>query len=155
MRNKLPWTITPLLALVSQASLAEYEASLGLSLPEDYKTFLISCNGGIPFPHQLDIPNTKHAVLLDVLYGIKDERTPGDLVYELQHHQPDLPEGFLPIGHDPGGSPFLMGTTGQYRGRVYFWDRTWFFKESSSSENTYWLADGFIELLNSLYESED
>jgi len=89
-----------------------------------------------------------------VLYGIKEKRMSGDLAYELHRHRSDLPEGFLPIGHDPGGSPFLFATTGEHRGRVFFWDRTWFFKDSSATGNTYWLADSFPALLDSLYDAE-
>jgi hypothetical protein len=145
----------PFFPVVVPAQLDAQEAALGISFPDDYKQFLLSHNGGYPTPQQLDIPKTGHSVLLDVLYGIGEDRVPGDLVYEFRRHLDDLPEGFIPIGHDPGACYFLMGTTGKYRGRVYFWDRTWFFKESSEKGNTYWLSDSFTGFLNSLYEAED
>lgn len=154
MSNQRPYSITPDpdFPPTSRRTIGECEKELGVKFPDDYKQFLRTHNGGTPSPQQLDIPNTKHAVLLDFLYGILGGTESGDLVYEYQVHKRDLPPGFIPIGHDPGGSPFLLATTGEHRGKVYFWDRTHFFKESSASENTYWLADSFTDLLNSLYE---
>jgi hypothetical protein len=155
MSDAQSWAITPEFDPVFPDELEEYERSIGLLLPEDYRQFLLAHNGGILCPDQLDIPDTDHAVIVDFLYGVSKTRIPGDLAYELEQHRGDLPEGFLPIGHDPGGSPFLLATSGEHRGRVFFWDRTWFFKDSSATGNTYWLADNFPALLDSLYEAEE
>jgi hypothetical protein len=154
MSGQKSWTIQSTLPAVSAEELEAYESAMGVSLPEEYKRFLLSHNGGRPSPQQVDIPNTEHSVLLFLLYGIKEKRIPGDLAHELQRRRSDLPAGFIPIGHDPGGSPFLLATTGEHRGRVFFWDRTWFFKDSSATGNTYWIADSFPALLDSLYEAE-
>jgi hypothetical protein len=155
MSSEKAWTIQSSSTPVAAAALNAYEAALGITFPDEYRQFLLSFNGGRPAPQQVDIPNTDHSVLVFVLYGIKEKRTAGDLAYELHRHRADLPEGYLPIGHDPGGSPFLLATAGENRGRVFFWDRTWFFEDSAAGGNTYWLADSLPALLDSLYEADD
>ena len=123
---------------VSAANLNSFEVRAGMVLPDDYKTFLLSSNGGKVSPNEIDVPG-QEAVLVDLLYGICEKRKPGDLEYEIARLSDTLTKAFLPIGHDPGGNSFLLGLEGTQSGRVYYWDSSLFFEESSEEQNTYLL----------------
>ncbi len=131
--------------------IAAFEQRTGLRLPDDYKQFLLTTNGGTPNPKQFTVPGCGDA-LADYLYGLTDPTTPCDLDYELAQAQEigPLPVGFLPIGHDPGGNTFLLATVGDDRGRVFFWDRGDFWRTATA--NTFPVAASFTEFLNSLSE---
>ncbi len=136
---------------IDKEMIEAYELRVGINLPEDFRAFLLSSNGGIPTPQQADIPNTQYSVLVDYLYGIGDSRQPGDLEYEAVEIEEDLLEGMIVIGHDPGGNLFLLATKGRDRGAVYFWDLGGLYLSEDDSGNTFRLADSFSNLLERLY----
>lgn len=138
---------------IDKSTIDGYESRTGISLPVEYRKFLLLYNGGIPTPQQADIPKTKHSVLVDYLYGILPKRSRCDLEYEAERMSEHLPSGFIVIGHDPGGNAYLLATKGKERGRVYFWDKRGLLSKSEGG-NTFWLADSISSLLDSLYEAE-
>jgi hypothetical protein len=154
MSDRDPWSINQSLPPISESDLIECETKLGVSFPEDYKQFLLTYNGGIPYPQRVKIPNTNHTVLLDFFYGIMKVPDCRDLTYAYRISKDDLPEGVIPIGHDPGGNPFFLWTVGDQRGYVYFWDRRSFFSESIDSTDVYYLAESFTSLLASLCDTD-
>ena len=131
-----------------------YEVRAGSSLPTEYRDFLLHCNGGVPSPQQVDIPKTPHSVLIGYLYGILPNRSRGDLEYETDRMSENLPDGFIAIGHDPGGNSFLLATQGEGRGRVYFWDKRGLLSIKEGSGNTFWLADNISDLIQSVYAAK-
>lgn len=140
---------------ISKKEIDDYEQRTGIDLPAEYKRFLLSTNGMVPSPDQLQIPNTEHAVLVGILYGIRQERVMGDIEYVTKLHEDDLPDGFIAIGHDPGGNSFLLGTKKATRGKVYFWDKRGLLKARKKKGNTYWLGDSIDDVLDALYEPVD
>ena len=102
---------------------------------------------------QLNIPDTKHAVLVDYLYGILPSRVPGDLEFETARMSEYLPSGFIVIGHDPGGNAFLLATRGKRRGSIYFWDKRGLISDGTNGGNTYRIASNTASFLRSLYAS--
>jgi hypothetical protein len=138
---------------VDDAIISAFQLRTGIRLPEDYKKFLLASNGGVPTPQQFDIPKTKHSVLVDYFYGILPKREPCDLEYETNRMAEHLPQGVVLIGHDPGGNGYLLATTGESRGSVYFWDKRGLLVNAESG-NTFLLADGISKLLDSLYEPD-
>jgi hypothetical protein len=88
------------------------------------------------------------------LYGILPKRTRGDVEYETEKMSEYLPEGFIVIGHDPGGNGFLLATEGDNRGRVYFWDKGGLLSSTETAGNTFWLADSMSLFLNSVVADE-
>src|SRR6266568_876623 len=109
---------------VSAQEVEALERRLGIQLPEDYRRFLCTTNGGIPEPNSFTIPERGDA-LLGILYGLGVERVAADLEFEQQEATlwDPLPPGFISIGHDPGGNSILMATLGDNAGRIFFWDR--------------------------------
>lgn len=122
-----------------------------MSLPDSYNQFLLSWNGGYPVPNLLAVPNCGET-LIAFLYGMGEEGQAGDLLSEQEQARDfeQLPEGWLRIGHDPGGNSLLLCTVGPLCGQVYYWDSAYFFEPSSDEGNTYWIADSIQALLASL-----
>lgn len=140
---------------LSASAMSAAEKRLGVKLPADYKKFLRTTNGGCPEPNCFRIPEREEA-LLGILYGIADNRTDGDLEYEQQEvtQWDPLPDGFIAIGHDPGGNAILMATLGADAGRVYFWDRVGLWVREDR-RNLFLVAESFTAFLESLREFDE
>ncbi len=138
-------------APITAKKLAAFERRTGLRLPQDYQQFLLATNGGSPSPDRFHVPSCGDACA-GFLYGLSTPTTPCDLDYELAQAQlyDPLPEGFLPIGHDPGGNTLLLATCGEYSGQIFFWDRGGLWRRDN--QNTFFVAASFTEFLNSLSE---
>jgi hypothetical protein len=136
-------------APITSKKLADFEQRTRLCLPQDYQHFLLGTNGGIPSPNSFLVPECGEAIA-DILYGLSNPTAPCDLDYELAQSQlyDPLPEGFLPIGRDPGGNTLLLATCGEYEGQVFFWDRGGLWRRDG--QNTFFVASSFTEFLNSL-----
>jgi hypothetical protein len=128
------------------------ENRLGVKLPADYKQFLQTTNGGSPHPDCFVVPERGES-LIAILYGVRDERIPGDLEYEheLVTLWEPLPAGFVAIGDNPGGCPLLMATLGDDAGRLFFWDRKGFWVRDDG-RNLFLVASSFNSFLKSLRE---
>jgi hypothetical protein len=137
---------------VSARKVTTFERRFGINLPADYKQFLRSTNGGIPAPNCFRVPDRGDA-LAGWLYGIRDERTDGDLEWEQGQATlwDPLPDGFIAIGEDPGGNRLLLATLGEDAGRVFFWDRVGFWIREDG-HNTFPVAASFTEFVQSFRE---
>jgi hypothetical protein len=105
----------------ASTSIDAVEKRLGVIFPEDYRCFLLETIGGIPDPNCFTVPDRGDA-LVGILYGVRLDRTAGDLEYE-QHEvscNNSLPEGMIAIGHDPGGNLLLMQTGASTGGHILF-----------------------------------
>jgi hypothetical protein len=147
-------TFTRSYPAVSEADVQRYEERLGVQFPDDYRSFLLVTNGGMPAPHHFVVPDENHVLYVSFLYAIKNEHAISDLVYELEdlasRMTGKLPDGFIVIGRDPGDSNFLLGTRGDHAGQVWFWDTERQVRGTNPTANTYWLADSFADFLNGL-----
>lgn len=135
---------------VAPEDVVHFEARTGISLPEDYRTFLLRFNGGRPVPDAFDIPDRATRVRLDVLLGINPDNAAVDIEQELNDLEGRLPEGFIPIGRDPGGCPLLLCTLGEERGKLYYWDMDYILDATDEEGNTYEIAEGIHEFLEGL-----
>jgi hypothetical protein len=127
------------------------EARLGVTLPSDYKTFLLETNGLNPEPYLCFAVPEREEVMLGCLYGLKPNRTRCDLEHqqELISQWSPLPAGYVAIGDDPGGNALLLATSGEDAGRVFFWDRVGFWVREDG-RNTFPVADSFTAFIESL-----
>lgn len=133
MDNKPPLT---------SGALTELEQKIDYRLPEDYRSFLVSHNGGQPENQLLRVPDCHADVLIDHFLGIG--RPYADIQWWLNELKDDLKDDFLPIGFDPGDNALLMDKS---NGKIYYWDSARFFPTSTDEENAFWVADSFSELL--------
>jgi hypothetical protein len=138
---------------LSDKDLVDVEQQLGITLPLDYKGFLLAHNGGQPHPNRFPIAGNSsdtHA-LLGLLFGICKDKW-GNLVDQVRESRDRMPPEFIPIGLDPGGNLILLAVSGPNKDKVYFWTHE---EEADEGEpptydNLYFIANSFTEMLDSL-----
>ena len=139
------------------------EQRIGHPLPDDYRKFLIACNGGFVggslWYKGVDPEGDEIEAGLHHIAGFREEpylsingaidnlggRIPSDLLY---------------IHDDPFGNAILIGLTGDQKGRIYFWDHE---EEAwdddldfgdDDSDGLLLLANSFTEYVAGLTENE-
>jgi hypothetical protein len=104
---------------------ARFEALIGHALPDDYRSFLIRCNGGFgggrfwfrgknPEGRQVEAGVAR-------IGGLRDEPH-FSLLWNRDCYAGRIPAALIWIHDDPFGNAICLGVAGEYRGRVYFWD---------------------------------
>jgi hypothetical protein len=150
---------------------AGFEAQLGHTLPDDYRRFLLECNGGAPEGQVFVLGS----LVLPELLGLRaelgksvefDDVNPEDL-WELDLEEAQRlywKEGWgsgelIVIGWERFGGCFCLGIEGGYRGKVYFLDPYQKAKkgdpEAKKGDPAFWwrrrmLAASFTEFLAGL-----
>jgi hypothetical protein len=111
----------------SEDALAEFEARLGVSLPNGYRAFLRERNGGYLEDNFLP-PDADASARYLYSAGPNQHEHIGDLESALHSlYLPDvdvdyrLRTGMLPIGEDDGGNQVCLKVAGEDRGSVWFW----------------------------------
>jgi len=133
---------------LTAARLAQFEETLGFSLPADYREFLLRRNGGKFQGSVVKVTGLDAKVALDEFFGLDlDER----LNLELWNYQYSYkkPAGSLVIGADPGGGMVLLGLDPGWSG-VYYWDYSQWFEKSTPEHNIYLMAESFTKLMEAL-----
>jgi hypothetical protein len=134
-------------ALTSE-ELDAFEGRHNVSLPKDYRNFMLTYNGGMitPLAH---FSFSGQDYCLQSLYSLNDnfpyelDRMCVSLNWEMAY---DL--GHLKFGRDPGGSEFFIATRGPDRGAIHFVDR-----EEALGLGVVRIADSFKELILGLVPS--
>jgi SMI1 / KNR4 family (SUKH-1) len=131
------------------------EARTSITLPADYRAFLLATNGGKPDPGDFFVPcwggefSQVHR-----FFGIHDGPS-GNLEEWIVRYRDRLPESFIPIGLDPGGNLLLIGVAHDFTGHVYFWDHEDELDDDGLSRkdmsNTFFLASSIAEFVASLF----
>lgn len=142
---------------------AAFEKRIGCPLPEDYRRFLVACNGGWaggslwftgPTPEGQTVDAGVHHI-----GGFRDERY---LSLEDRRRVYDgrIPKALIWVMGDPLGNAICLGVKGPARGRLYFWDHEcepdeeWD-GEIESAGNLQLLADSFTEFVIGLRPTEN
>lgn len=89
----------------------ELEERLGARLPEPYRAYLATQDGGA-----LEGYNN-HGI--EIILGIGEVPQWSSLWYLLGQEAEFLPPGYIPVGSDAGGGLFLLDVTGPDRGSVW------------------------------------
>lgn len=148
-------TFTRSLRPVNSASVHTEERELAVVFSDDYRAFLLAVNGGVPTPSEFTLaepgrPGERAGI--DFLFGVAAKRQATDLRYEqekLTRRVDSLPAGFVIIGHDGGGAPSFISTTGERAGGVYCFDPDGFL-DLGGSPKLYLAARSFVDLLSRL-----
>lgn len=156
MNIKLKKTGPPL----SERELQEFEEEMGYKLPEAYRSFLLAHNGGRPEPEFFIVPDWQYRESLVNEFKSIVPDGEGFGVRQIMEMKGDIfPEGFIPIGRDPGGNMILMSLMGESRENIYFWDHENTpddrLQNLSEYSNMYFLAGSFEEFVNSLKKEDE
>ena len=130
---------------------------IGARLPEDYREFLKTYNG-VQFKTVVcyrcleTLYPGKNAMegIVDWLYGLLGRENSRDLVYALDCFKQDMPKGCLPIGENIFGDQICIGTLGEQRGEIHFWDHDLDASDGTMA-NLPLIARTFDEFVNSFY----
>lgn len=137
----------PVLKGTSETALASLETRLHITLPADYRSFLLEHNGGRPVPPSTCmVCDVNEAVLVDMLFGLDNGEPDLDIRTWTERYGPDeVPPGMLVIGV-VGDLRFVLGVCSSRPG-VYCWDRM---GELGVEGTLYPIAATFQEFLASL-----
>ncbi len=131
------------------------EKKLGIILPLEYKAFLESYNGGYPVPDVFDIPKINDSSIVDRFFGI-DLNQYSNLETFIENYRNKIPKYFIPIARDPGGNLIVICLIGDQYGAIFFWDHEFETdNEKPDMSNLFFIAGGFGEFIENLYENED
>lgn len=144
MQNRKVDLVGPTL---SEADVLGFERQYQIKLPDDYRQFMLTYNGG--FITGTQWPNSEQGIVQvtwrqssrakmkpDAVFAGSMPKLKGDesdfdsVSYDIaalsRIPEPGtLPKGLIPIGRDPGGLFFLLMTVGPERSSVFLWDRTY------------------------------
>ncbi len=121
-----------------------FEKNSNISLPNDYKEFILLNNGGVPEENLFK--GTNFEARIADFYSIKYGRFPMENLLEMLHSEESLPKHFYPFGSNLGGSDYVFSIKEEDYGVVYFYHY--------DGSPPYKLADSFKEFIDSL-EKED
>lgn len=106
----------------TESQIKAFEKKIGCELPEEYRSFLMTVNGGQPNPDCVRVPGVEgfDNVGVGVLFHLQPAKPgPDELSYETERVTGLIPEGHLPIG---GSSDlFTLSLRPKSFGCVYWW----------------------------------
>lgn len=140
----------------------------GSELPEDYKEFLLTNNGGEPSQDcdTFEIKNysSNHESGFDsvrMFYGICDENQSVMYTYDIFNKMKirynRVPHELLPIANDSFGNEVCLCVKGKNYGKIFFWDHDNEAMAQSQSRKPWWnniyeVARSFTEFTKSLHK---
>ena len=104
------------------STIDKLEKEIGFELPQEYRRFLGTQNGGQPSPRFIEIPSIEWIEDVEVrfLFGLYSKSIPGQsLSWAIKEGGKILPKGHLPIAY---GSDWFTLSLKRKPGCVYFWD---------------------------------
>lgn len=127
----------------------------GFGLPNDYKKFLLSYNGGIPENASFNFKGSEDGSAIDSFYGFV--RGSDNILNVARDVGDRYPSTMLPIADDVYGNRILITVKGSDRGKIYFWDHEMesYEGEEPDHSNLTLIANSFDEFFNSLHELGD
>ncbi|PFG12305.1 SMI1/KNR4 family protein [Bacillus sp. es.036] len=128
----------------------KFENENNLKLPKEYIEFLLEHNGGFPQESGFKISEVEGESLVNKFYGIGNMKS--NLGKVLEVLEGEIPAGFISIANDPAGNEILIGISGDYLEKVYFWMHD--VEPEEEMDNMFILADSFSEFLDNLYDSD-
>ena len=138
-------------------SIKKLEFDIGSSLPDDYKDFLISYDGGLPEPAAFDIPRENNSSIVKEFFGLDTPLLTASIEYNRRMYENRIPKKFLVIGCDVFGNRIILGIKNDNYGEIFFWDHENEADEDNVEEyyeNIYLISKNFSDFLNSLRNPE-
>lgn len=133
--------------------LAAFERLIAGVLPEDYRAFLKSENGGRPEPAGFQFKardGRKEESSVHYFYALHEGRI-GNLEKHFATFRGRIPPDYLAIATDPFGNGILLRIAARNPGKIYFWDHEKEGEEDMPTlKNMSLVANSFTEFVDSL-----
>lgn len=140
----------------TEKDVVRFESLIKARLPEDYRSFLLTHNGGEPTPEVFFINESQGDDILGKFYGLYKEPQYSSLSWCFETNRGRMPSNIIPIGTDPGGNQVCLSVSGSDYGAIYFWDHEEVNNEEGPNyDNLYLLAPNFTAFLNGLTPNID
>ena len=146
-------TVTGALSPVTAEDIRDLQSHTGVTLPDDYREFLLKHNGGTPHPDGFRSKDEKLSSFVTRFAPISDDdqyNLQGEIEGITEYRY--IPRDMIPIGIDPVTNRIVLVVSGPDTGRVFYW--AWDEEpETPTCSRKYMrlLADSFDEFLASLY----
>ncbi|MBC9929753.1 SMI1/KNR4 family protein [Chitinophaga qingshengii] len=137
----------------SKESVSALEKRYKTKLPQDYKAFLTTSNGAIINNAYLYVRDLKEYMLMGNFFGTGIDKPFADIVKINEEYNDDIPESSLLIGSDAGSGLLLLVNDGENDG-IWYYDHTYFFKQSTDELNTYFICETFTAFMEMLKETK-
>lgn len=137
------------------AKVATLETQLGSALPEPYRNFLVSTDGGAPYPLIFEDPRDPADP-----YRFLDRFNSTDFIARAMSgeiYSGGEPKGYVIIGEDPGGLVVVLSLQPADLGAVYIWESStapWGTGENTAAALIP-LAPDFASFVQALYDTPD
>lgn len=137
---------------IAEIDIQRLEQRHGMTLPGDYRAFLLLRNGGRPERDLFFAPESKSnpVARINFFLSIGDPDDSYDLDSTLDAVADRIEKGFLPIAVTWRGNYICLGVEGDCAGRILFWDG-----HVLKGENVYPVAKSFTEFINGLFRDEN
>jgi len=141
---------------VDEEELLGVERRTGVTIPPEYREFILSHNGGSPVPADFLIYDRDGKVVdedtVQGFYGVKTGVTYNDIERTYGMFLGRMPSTLLPIAEDPGGNQICICVSGEDIGKMFFWDHEKEVEEGETPtyDNVSFLANSLHEFLDAL-----
>ena len=126
---------------------ADLEKESKVTLPSEYRLFLLENNGGLPKPFVVDVEGASGSPTdVQVFFGIARTIESSDLRWNRRIVSDRVPADLLPIACDSGGSLFCLSLRVRDAGSIIFVDL------EQGDPAFYFVADGIDSFLAKLKE---
>src|SRR5215203_5073615 len=103
---------------LSLEELTDFEKANKIDLPEDYKKFLLTYNGGKPLKNTNQTPST----IISYMLGMHNGDYYASLYRHIDMFAKRLPFNTFPIATDAFGNLFIMSVHPDNYGQIFFWE---------------------------------
>ena len=130
--------------------LEEYERTVDMKLPNDYRQFLVNTNGGqfVNEIHTFWVEELKQDIGIDVLFGFNNLRSLC-LINWYKEYVEDLPQNTIIIGNSINAGLILLIWQDDWKG-IFLWDHCLDLEQSTQDDCLYRIADEFALFCSSL-----
>ncbi len=137
--------------LLTEGQIARLEQQLDVKLPDDYRSFLLSTNGGKPQRNNFPIPLHKTLTVgrLVQLFGIGRPAKESNIDWNYKNLIGQLPNYHFPIAITPEDDMVTLSLGRLDMGRVYYWVRAEY--NVTGDNEAYFLAGTFDKFVETLY----
>lgn len=140
---------------LSEADIASFEQQIGGTLPDDYRDFLVTTNGGVPEVRFVNDP-VRELVGVEGFFSVGEVQGELSMSDALATWGGRYPNDMLPLALCGGSNLLLLTLGGQSTNPVYYWEHDGEANEGepARTDNLTQLATSFSGLLESLHDED-
>lgn len=132
-------------------ALVDFEKSLKVTIPKDYRKYLIDFNGGDFEKCIVHLPSNEGDTTVHHMFGIHSGPEYRQLIENYNNFFKLTSGNYIPICDDSFGNIFYLKIKGENSGAIYFCDHT---KSDFSSESLTFVSVGFDDFIINMKSDE-